>query len=345
MKQKILFLCKERSNYGCHGYGYGSVGLINSAVFITNYLNEIGIESKVAVVVDANSIDREVFNYKPTHVILEALWITPEKMEELIKIKRYSNITWIIRIHSKVSFIALEGIAFEWVVGYANLMDKYDNLSISVNSLEFVEDLRKIFFIKSIYLPNIYYPKNSIVKPSKVNKDHFDVGSFGAIRPFKNQLIQAVASIEYGEETDQIIYFHINADRQEQAGDNVYKNLKSLFAGTRHQLIDHPWLNHQDFIKLVIQMDIGLQVSLSETFDIVAADFISNGIPLIGSKDITWMPKIFRADPNSSQDILEKMRLIIDTQCFGLNKLNAIYLDWYNRKAKKVWRDYLFYNV
>ena len=338
-KSKVLFICKERSSYG---YGYGSIGLINSSTFIANYLNEIGIESKVVVVVDANNIDREVSTFKPTHVVLEAIWVTPKKMEELIKIKRYSNITWIVRIHSKISFIAMEGMAFEWITGYADLMRKHDNLFISVNSLEFVEDLRKIFFIRSVYLPNIYYPKNSATKTVGV-KGHFDVASFGAIRPFKNQLIQAVAAIEYGEETEQTIHFHINADRQEQSGDNVYKNLKALFAGTRHKLIDHPWMTHKDFIKVVVQMDIGLQVSLSETFDIVAADFIANGIPLIGSKDITWMPKMFRADPNSSEDILDKMRLIIDTQIFGLFKLNGIYLDWFNRKSKKVWRDYLIY--
>jgi hypothetical protein len=343
MKPKILFICKERTNF--YGYGYGnSIGLINSSTFIANYLNDIGIESKIVVVTDANYIDREVFAYKPTHVIMEALWVTPAKMEELIKIKRYSNTTWIIRLHSKIPFISLEGIAFEWITGYAKLMGEYNNFFVSVNSPEFVEDLRKILFVKSFYLPNIYYPKDSATKVVVV-KDHFDVASFGAIRPFKNQLIQAIAAIEYGEETGQTIHFHINADRQEQSGDNVYKNLKALFAGTKHQLIGHPWMSHKDFIKVVVQMDIGLQVSLSESFDIVAADFISNGIPLIGSKDITWMPKIFRADPNSSEDILDKMRLIIDTQSFGFYKLNAIYLDWYNRKAKKVWRDYLLYNV
>jgi hypothetical protein len=92
-------------------------------------------------------------------------------------------------------------------------------------------------------------------------------------------------------------------------------------------------------------MDVGLQVSLSETFNIVAADFIFNGVPLIGSKDITWLPEMFQADPNSSEDILEKIRFIIDTKDFDVYKLNNIYLDWYNRKAKKVWRDYLLYNV
>jgi hypothetical protein len=343
MKPKVLFICKERTNF--YGYGYGnSIGLINSSTFIINYLNDLGIEAKLSVVIDANFVDREVFAYKPTHVILEAIWITPKKMEELIKIKRYSNIIWVIRLHSKISFIANEGIAFTWIVEYSKLMREYENFFVSVNSPEFVDDLRKIFFIKSFYLPNIYYSKDTALKPTGV-KEYFDVGSFGAIRPFKNQLIQAVAAIEYGEEMEQVIHFHVNSDRQEQSGDNVYKNLKALFVGTRHKLIDHPWMSHKDFIKVVVQMDIGLQVSLSETFNIVAADFISSGVPLIGSKDITWMPKIFRADPNSSEDILDKMRLIIDTQIFGLFKLNVIYLDWYNRKAKKVWRDYLLYGT
>ena len=142
-KSKVLFVaCKERSSYG---YGYGSIGLINSSTFIANYLNEIGIESKVAVVVDANNIDREVSTFKPTHVVLEAIWVTPKKMEELIKIKRYSNITWIVRIHSKISFIAMEGMAFEWITGYADLMRKHDNLFISVNSLYCLKILERFF--------------------------------------------------------------------------------------------------------------------------------------------------------------------------------------------------------
>jgi len=169
----------------------------------------------------------------------------------------------------------------------------------------------------------------------------FSVGAFGAIRPMKNQLIQAVAAIEYGEETEQIIHFHVNADRQEQAGDNVYKNLRALFAGTIHKLIDHPWMNYKEFIQVVKTMDIGLQVSMSETFNIVAADFIANDVPFIGSKDITWLPDIFKADPGSSQDILKKMRMIMDTKDFGLYRFNKIYLEWFNRESKKIWRDYL----
>jgi hypothetical protein len=100
-------------------------------------------------------------------------------------------------------------------------------------------------------------------------------------------------------------------------------------------------MNREEFMAAIVEMDIGLQVSLSETFNIVAADFISKDIPLIGSKDITWLPEIFKADPNSSEDIVLKMRWIIDTKELGLYKLNKIHLNWYNDKSKKIWRDYL----
>jgi len=164
MAKKILFLCKERKDGGIdsdeYGYAYGrSVGLINSAQFIVNYLSDIGIESKLAIVVDSNSIDRELFSYKPTHVVLEAIWITPRKLKELMGIKRYERLTWIIRLHSKIPFIANEGIAFTWIVDYSEIMKTQKNLIIAVNSPEFVEDLKKILHINGLYLPNIYYPK------------------------------------------------------------------------------------------------------------------------------------------------------------------------------------------
>jgi hypothetical protein len=55
-----------------------------------------------------------------------------------------------------------------------------------------------------------------------------------------------------------------------------------------HKLVVHEWVNHKDFIKLVKTMDIGMQVSYSETFNIVAADFISQGVPVVISKELPW---------------------------------------------------------
>ena len=65
MKMKVLFLCKERIKYGSY------YGLINSATLVSSYLNSKGIPSEVRKVVDGNGIDKEVYNYKPSHVIIE----------------------------------------------------------------------------------------------------------------------------------------------------------------------------------------------------------------------------------------------------------------------------------
>ena len=91
---RALFICKHRTDSysSTYDYSYGSFGLMNSAIFIVNYLTSIHVQSKLSVVVDANSIDREVSLYSPTHVIIEALYVTPTKMEELLKIKKYQNI-------------------------------------------------------------------------------------------------------------------------------------------------------------------------------------------------------------------------------------------------------------
>src|ERR1035437_6255076 len=102
LKARILFVCKDRmSAYGAYGYG-ASYGLINSCRFVGEALNRYfpgEFEFKVASVVDNNRIDAEVYKYKPTHVIIEALWVVPEKMNVLLP--KYPNINWIVRIHSK----------------------------------------------------------------------------------------------------------------------------------------------------------------------------------------------------------------------------------------------------
>ena len=68
--KRILFILK-RHNYG------PSYGLLNSCGYISEALRRNGIESKSVEVTDNNDIDREVSQYQPTHVIIEALWVVP----------------------------------------------------------------------------------------------------------------------------------------------------------------------------------------------------------------------------------------------------------------------------
>lgn len=338
---RILFICKQRpSQYGA------SYGLLNSCKFLINALERIGVQAKLVEVVDNNGIDREVHQYKPSHVFIEALWVVPEKFEVLIPL--HPHVKWYVRLHSNTPFIANEGVAIEWITKYAKLQEKYHQFHIAPNSIRMVEDLKHSLGIETKYAPNIYIPHLGTqgydhTTPVDKHPDILDIGCFGAIRPLKNQLIQAMAAITFANGLGKKLRFHVNATRMEQKGENVYRNLVALFANTQHELIEHGWVLHPSFMHLIRHMDFGLQVSFSETFNIVAADFVHLKVPIIGSKEIDWMSKMYQADPTDMDSIVDRLWVAWLLKPFGIHNLNNIGLNKHNYYATYDWRKLLDY--
>ena len=340
MKKRVLFLCKKRVD------SYGKpIGLFNSAKFMANALMEQGIESKLETVIDGNCIDKVVTEYKPSHVVIEAFWATPQKMEELLKIERHKTTQWIIRCHSKTPFLANEGIAFTWMQKYYELSKEYSNFYLSGNNKEFVKEINKSLKWNMIYLPNIYFPVKYNLEEKYITYNRsLHIGCFGAIRPMKNHVIQALAAIELANRNNRKLFFHINASRIEQKGDNILKNLRSIFESTRHELVEHDWLNHKEFLQLVKEMDICMQVSFSESFNIVTADAVNNNVPVVVGEDVDWIPFFYRADPTDICDIISKLNKVyywslFKTLAIPLNKWR---LRYYNFNSKTIWLNFLY---
>ena len=335
-KPKILFILKKKQS-SHPGLKTISSGLLNSASFVNEMLVKNGFKSHIVEVKDNNDIDREVTKSKADIVIVEALWVVPSKFEVLTKL--HPKVKWIVRLHSEVPFIANEGIAIEWVYEY----QKFKNVSISVNSERAYEDFNGILKEKTIYLPN-YYPVDLLKAGfnSKCNKKTLDVGCFGAVRPLKNQLYQAVAAIQFANEKKKELRFHINVARVENHGDPVLKNLRALFQNNpKHKLIEHTWLTHDEFVALIKTLDLGLQVSFTETFNIVAADFVNSNIPVVVSDEIKWMSKFYKASPTDSCDIKSKMSFALNTKNFNLQYLNKVKLWKYCKESEGVWVDFM----
>ena len=342
---RVLFICKV-SDY-CFGSEYVEPkkisGLRNSASFCMNVLEKAGIHCKLVVVRDNNDIDREVNKFKPTHVIIEALWVVPEKFVILNKL--HPKVKWIIRIHSELPFVAGEGIAMEWIIKYVS----YKNVYISGNSPLLENDLVSLIKTaypdqdltwKVIYLPNCYQCTKQNLSPI-LDPDRLNIGCFGAIRPLKNQLIQAAAAIDFADRLNVPINFHMNGDRIEQLGQPVLKNIKSLFAlHPQHNLVLHDWMDHDMFLDVLSTMDIGLQVSLSESFNIVAADMVCVDIPMVVSPAIYWASDWFKANPIDKSDIVNKMRFAYKMSFFNFHNLNRIKLSKTCDDHAKIWIQY-----
>lgn len=332
---KVLFVLKNEPDYS---YGYGgkkSSGLYNSALFVSNMLNASGVVSQVSIVADNNDIDHEVFVFKPTHVIIEALWVVPSKFAILRKL--HPNVIWIVRIHSEIPFLALDGIAVDWIKQYVQL----PNVFVATNSLRTKSDLEIVAGADIVYLPN-YYPLGFLA-PKKTNiQKSINIGCFGAVRPFKNQLTQAIAAYGYAERNKLALTFHINSSRIEQNGDNVLKNVRALFAGSPYSLVEHTWFDHAAFLTALQALDLVMTVSFTETFSIVTADAVSQGIPIVTSPEVNWTNEAIQADPTSIVDIQAKIAKALKPMFFkNIAASNQKRLAAYSNNSKDIWLDYL----
>jgi hypothetical protein len=346
---KVLFILKRREDFNSaiHTAEGLSTGLYNSASFMRDMLNDNGVESKMVVVIDNNDIDREVTKYRPTHVIIEALWVVPTKFEVLLRL--HPTVKWIIRLHSEMPFMAGEGIAMNWIGDYCS----FKNVIIGVNAPRMMNEVN--FFLqhkfgwtdavsaeKVIYMPN-FYPQ--LYKPAKTinyESDVVNIGCFGAVRPLKNHLVQAVAALKFAKKHHKKLRFHINAGRIEMKGDSVVHNLTALFSHLTdlgHELINNQWTPREQFLELCATMDIGMQCNFSETFNIVGCDLISQGVPLLGSSEIPWLSSDAWCDPTESDMIANKLSAIYDNPSDNVNKNQAL-LTKYTNNTVSVWVDY-----
>jgi len=345
-KVRAQFFLKRREDYNCNIENVGSftvaTGMYNSSKFICDMLKECGATVEELVVIDNNSIDREVTRFRPTHVFIEGLWCLPSKFDVLKKL--HPTVSWIVRIHSDIPFLATEGVSMDWIHDYLQ-----KGVSVAANSPRMHRELKvyargfkdQIQNVESL-LPLLtnYYPKVSYKKSFKKFSEILNIGCFGAIRPLKNFLTQASSAHDYAQRHGKYLKYHINGNRVEGKGEPILKNLRAYFSNLKNaELVEHPWASHEDFLKTISEMDAVMQVSFSETFNIVGADAISQNVPLVGSTEIPFLRSI-TADPTSTEDIVETLDAVLYNRN-NFIKQNVEDLNDYCLGSKKLWENYL----
>jgi hypothetical protein len=321
---RTLFVLKYRSDSGPYSqysenvnWGQApqkeplSSGLYNSARMVVEMLEEQDVPVKLVHVIDNNGIHKEIVDFKAEVVVIEAFWVVPEKFDELQRV--CPNVKFIVRNHSETPFLSQEGIAFDWTLKYV----AKPNVYMTCNSYRMLSETQWMVNVayphttynrKVVYLPN-YYPVNSLVIPDFHDIGNtLNIGCFGAVRPLKNHVLQAISAIEFANRKGMNLRFHVNSKRIEMGGSPIIKNLRQLFSHLpNHELVEHDWMPHAEFRKLLKDMDIVMQVSFSETFNIVAADAISQGVLTITSPEVPFSSPLVQADPTNSENIVQTL--------------------------------------
>lgn len=328
---RVLFILKTRQPgpYGAWNYSEDgkplASGLSVSATQMAFALDDLGLQNKLVQVIDNNCIDREVTQYRPTHVIIEAFWVVPEKFDILRKL--HPNVKWIVRNHSKSDFLSHEGGMVGWAIDYVKR-----GVILACNSPEATQDFKALATSVGadpkhvVYLPNYYRVQRPSFspwmyvwkflrwvgiygrKPATKEQGIIKIGCFGAIRPLKNHLHQAMAAIKTAEYLGVKLKFYINANRVEGKAEPILNSIRQLFLRhPQHELVELSWMTHDDFTAVVASMDVVMQVSNSETFNIVSADAVANYVPVLVSDEIPWLDGEYDANPNSVIEMTVKL--------------------------------------
>jgi hypothetical protein len=241
-------------------------------------------------------------------------------------------------VHSDIGFLSTETNALKLINEYKEL-NKH-NLTISLNNKGFVKVLSEAEGYHFTYLPNVItLPKEPSTE--KRNSDHIDIGCFGATRLLKNQVFQAICSIKAANQLGKTLRFHITPNLNQDI-DPILTNLIQLFKGSKHELVIHDWLSNLNFQELIKHMDLGVQISYTESFNIVSADFINSNRVIIGSDAILWLPKNMKTSTTDYEAATDKIIYAYRKRNNRIFKANAkLALFKYNFFAKLEWKSFL----
>jgi glycosyltransferase involved in cell wall biosynthesis len=193
---------------------------------------------------------------------------------------------------------------FPYTTLFRSLSMSVHNVKVAANNVRVQESLSKMFNFQCLLLPNLYdtesfvkpYPHKSITSP-------FKIGSFGAGRPWKNQLSAAQAAVIIGRNLGVDIELYVNSRRLD-GGERMDESRDELFADLQGcKVIKVPWQTWPRFLQTVSNMNLLLQPSFDETFNVVTADGIAAGVPSVTASSIEWTPRSWWATCEDPSDI------------------------------------------
>jgi hypothetical protein len=255
----------------------------------------------------------------------------------------YARIHFIVRTHSQVSFLQADRNAMFLLREYGSLQEASFNFTLAANSRRFATAMELAFRTRCLYLPNLYDMERAHRKTLAPHHTHrtLRVGSFGARRVLKNHATAAMAALIAARERGCDLEFYVSSNRDDNSG--IYATLKGIFHRQPDaKLVEVPWCPWQEFRHHVAHMDVCIQVSATETFNIVTADGCAEGVPSAVGSCIEWAPEAWKVDIDDPLAIARKVNQLLSDKDAAVDGQTA--LRTYVDKAQNLWLQYLASN-
>jgi len=287
------------------------IGLGVAAINTAKVLRRSGIKTDVWPIINAADLRARLRSDSHDHVIISAPWIPAAEMQALSS--EFSDTQFAVNCHSNVGFLQADRNGVKLVREMMELEMGTANVHLAGNSRRFCDWVQAAFSAPCTYLPNLYYLENSAPFPRRPFSDGtLRMGVFGATRPLKNLMSAAGAALEIAQSLRAPLELWLSAGRAEGGGEGVLGAVKEMLHGLPHvNLIMSGWQTWPQFRKTVAHMHLLLQPSYTESFNMVTADGIAEGVPSVVSEAIDWAPNHWKADVDDVLDISRTGRRLL----------------------------------
>jgi hypothetical protein len=326
--------------------GGSDAGLAVTVNANARVLRRAGVHAETWKVKNADELMARISSVMPgaarpiTHVVINnPRFILPISYAEMAG--KWPDIEFVQLNHSGQSYLSIDHHGIQNIRGVADLETALHNVRVAGNNPRFRHWLNDDYGISSLLLPNLY-DVETFRNPVTVRRcpDPLRIGSFGAGRYHKNQLVAAQGAIGLARRLGANLELYVNSGHWDTTGP-LDQSRAELFAGLPNaRLIPVPWAAWPRFRRTVASMDLMMSPSFDETFCVICADGIAEGVPSVVGPALEWTPRSWQAEPHDPASVARVGLGLLHDVAGAVHDGRAA-LKAYVAAGTRLWLDYL----
>lgn len=313
------------------------IGLGVTALNSAKSLRDTGIRADVWPLTSVAELRTRLRQAPASHVVISAPWIQTVDLARLCA--EFRETQFAVTCHSNLGFLQADPSAMRLVREGLELRRTSWNFRIAANSSRLAHWVQAVYGIPCAHLPNMYHLDRTRPQRPRYSGGTLRIGAFGATRALKNLMTAAGASLEIAAAKRADLEFWISSGRSEGAGP-VVEAVKQMFTGLPHvKLIENGWQTWPQFRRTVRHMHLLMQPSYTESFNVVTADGVAEGVPSVVSEAIDWAPASWKAPVDDAHAIAVVGQKLLASRWASSRGYEA--LRRHNQRAMAAWQEFL----
>jgi hypothetical protein len=313
------------------------IGLGVTALNSAKSLRDAGVNADVWPIISPAELRTRLRQSPASHVVISAPWIQTSELAQMCA--EFKDTQFAVTCHSNLGFLQADPSAMRLVREGLELRRTTWNFQMAANCDRLSKWVHTAYGTPCTWLPNLYHLDDAQPKRQRYSGGTLRIGAFGATRALKNLMTAAGAALEIATAKRADLEFWISSGRNEGAG-SVVDAVRQMLNGLAHvKLIENGWQTWPQFRQTVRHMHLLLQPSYTESFNVVTADGVAEGVPSVVSDAIDWAPDNWKAPVDDAHAMARVGLKLLASRWApgqGLAALKA-----HNKRALAAWSEFV----